>query len=138
MGKKTPQVDSYIVEAAGFARPILNKVRTLFHKAFPDIEETMKWGFPHFEHRGIVGSMAAFKHHASFGLWKATLLKNSHGLFQQMGKTTMGHIKLEKLEDLPADKVVLAGIKEAVVLNEQGVKVPKARRQKPKVELSPP
>src|SRR5262245_12607781 len=138
MGKKSPQVDGYIAEAASFARPILNKVRTLFHKACPEIEETMKWGFPHFEYRGIVGSMAAFKHHAGFGLWKATLLKNSHGLFQQMGKKTMGNIRLEKLEDLPADKVILAGIKEAVALNEQGVKAPKPRRRKPKVELSPP
>jgi uncharacterized protein YdeI (YjbR/CyaY-like superfamily) len=138
MGKKSPQVDGYIAEAADFARPILNKVRKLFHRACPDIEETMKWGFPHFEYKGIVGSVAAFKHHAGFGLWKATLLKNSHALFQQMGKTTMGNIKLEKVEDLPPDKVILAGIKEAVALNEQGVRAPKPRRQKPKLELSPP
>jgi hypothetical protein len=59
--KPDPAVDAYIRKAAPFARPILEKVRALFHKACPEIEETIKWGFPHFEYRGVVGSMAAFK-----------------------------------------------------------------------------
>lgn len=39
MGKKSPSVDEYIAEAPDFARPILRKIRRLFHKASPEIEE---------------------------------------------------------------------------------------------------
>jgi hypothetical protein len=43
--KTNPAVDAYIGKAASFARPILEKIRELFHQACPNIEETMKWRF---------------------------------------------------------------------------------------------
>jgi hypothetical protein len=70
MGKKNSEVDEYIADSADFARPILKKLRALYHKACPQIEESIKWGDPHFEYKGVVGSMAAFKQHAGFGFWK--------------------------------------------------------------------
>ena len=70
----SPRIDAYIAKSADFARPILTRLRGLVHQACPQIEETIKWGFPHFEYKGIVASMAAFKQHASFGFWKGTLL----------------------------------------------------------------
>ena len=66
--------------------PYSRRFVRLFHKACPDIEETMKWSFPHFEYRGVVGSMAAFKEHATFGFWKASLMNDPHGLLVQMAK----------------------------------------------------
>ena len=74
MSNRIPEVDAYIAEAADFAKPILKKIRQLFHKASPKITESMKWSFPHFEYKGIIGSMAAFKNHAGFGFWKAGLM----------------------------------------------------------------
>lgn len=121
----SPEVDAYIAKSPEYARPILDKIRKLFHKACPPIEETMKWNFPHFEHQGIVGSMAAFKRHVSFGFWKGGLLKDPHKLFAGVGSTVMSAFKLSAVADLPADKVLLAYIREAVALNEQGVKLPK-------------
>ena len=53
MGKKDDRVDSYIGKAAGFAKPILAKLRGLVHGACPDAEETLKWGMPSFLYRGI-------------------------------------------------------------------------------------
>ena len=135
--KKSPEVDAYIAEAADFAKPILEKIRALFHKACPDIEEEMKWSFPHFVYRGIVGSMAAFKKHASFGFWKGALLSDPEGLIEKMGDTTMAGHRVTSLADLPADKVLIACIKEAVKLNEEGVKAP-AVKKKPKKELEVP
>jgi hypothetical protein len=79
MKTKSREVDAYLANAAEFARPILKKLRGLFHKASPQIEETIKWGFPHFEQQGIVGSMAAFKQHASFGFWKGKQMSDRHG-----------------------------------------------------------
>ncbi|MCI0637817.1 MAG: YdeI/OmpD-associated family protein [Gemmataceae bacterium] len=135
--KKSPEVDAYIAKAADFAKPILQKIRTLFHKACPDMEEEMKWSFPHFVYRGILGSMAAFKQHVSFGFWKGSLLSDPEGLFKKVGDTSMAGHKVTSVADLPADKVLLAYIKEAVQLNEEGVKAP-ASRKRPKKALEVP
>ena len=41
--KQIPEVDLYIAKSAEFARPILKKIRTIFHKACPKAEEVTKW-----------------------------------------------------------------------------------------------
>jgi uncharacterized protein YdeI (YjbR/CyaY-like superfamily) len=136
MKKTNPAVDAYIAKAAPFARPILEKIRALFHKACPDIEETMKWSFPHFEYQGVVGSMCAFKAHAAFGFWKASLMKDPHGLLTGVGDSAMGRNNITDVSELPADKVLLEYIREAVELNRQGVKVEKPKKEKkPEVEV---
>jgi uncharacterized protein YdeI (YjbR/CyaY-like superfamily) len=130
------QFDDYIAEAPEFARPILKKIRSLFHKACPQIQETIKWGLPHFEYRGIVGSMAAFKRYVSFGFWKGKLLSDPQKLFGILGKTNMSMSKITDVTQLPDDKILLAYIREAVALNELGVKLPAKRksvRKKPLV-----
>jgi uncharacterized protein YdeI (YjbR/CyaY-like superfamily) len=138
MSTRSPQVDAYIAKSAPFARPILEKLRTLFHKACPDVEETIKWGFPHFERHGVLGSMAAFKQHASFGFWKGSLMSDPQGLFRGVGKTTMNALRVETLEDLPSDKVLLPYIKEAAKLNEEGVKPPVRKKKAVKKAVKAP
>jgi uncharacterized protein YdeI (YjbR/CyaY-like superfamily) len=134
MQSRSAEVDDYIARAAEFARPILKKIRSLFHKACPEIQETIKWGFPHFEYKGIVAGMAAFKRHAAFGFWKAKLLADADGLFADRGKSASKMAKLTELRDLPPDEVFLGFIRQAVALNERGVKVPKkAPRRKPEL-----
>lgn len=134
MPRYNPAVDAYIEKSATFAQPILDKIRIFFHKACPDIQEVIKWGFPHFEHKGIVGSMAAFKQHCSFGFWKGKLLKDPHNLFGGVGDTSMIALRVSSLADLPSDKIMLAYIREAVKLNDDGVKLPAAKKT-PKKEL---
>ena len=65
--------DAYISKAADFAVPILEKIRTAMHKACPNIEETMKWGHPHYDHNGIMAGMSAFKTHVNFGFSSTAL-----------------------------------------------------------------
>jgi uncharacterized protein YdeI (YjbR/CyaY-like superfamily) len=136
MKNHSAEFDAYIAKSAEFAQPILKKLRRLFHQACPSIEETIKWGFPHFEYRGI-GSMAAFKNHVSFGFWKAKLLSDSHKLLEGVGETSMGGARIKDVSELPSDQVLLAYIREAVALNEQGVRVPAAPKA-PKAELEIP
>lgn len=134
--KKNPAVDAYIAKSAEFARPILTRLRALMHKACPQIEETMKWSVPHFEYRGVVANMAAFKQHASFGFWKQKLMKDPAGLFPKAGDSSMGGRKIRAMADLPSDAVLIRYIKAAVALNEAGVKLPNAgRKKKPPVKL---
>jgi hypothetical protein len=140
MKNTSPRVDAYIARSPEYARPILKKIRTLFHQASPQMQETVKWGFPHFEYKGIVGSMAAFKRYVTFGFWKGKLLKDPHRLFTVMGKTAMSHTKFTTLADLPRDEIVLDYIRQAVRLNEDDVRVPAPARKKraPRPELAVP
>ncbi|RYD82440.1 MAG: DUF1801 domain-containing protein [Sphingobacteriales bacterium] len=70
-----PKVDAYIAKSAPFAQPILKHIRQLVHTACPKVQETIKWGMPCFDYKGIMCNMAAFKNHAVFGFWKTALLK---------------------------------------------------------------
>jgi uncharacterized protein YdeI (YjbR/CyaY-like superfamily) len=137
MPKKDPRVDVYIAKSADFAKPILNHLRKLVHTACPEVEETFKWSFPCFMHKGMLCSMAAFKQHCSFGLWKAALVfapgeaPASEAAMGQFGRLT-------QLSDLPKDSVLLGYLKKAVQLNEAGIKKPAAPRPKVKKELVVP
>ena len=133
---KNPAVDSYIAKSADFARPILKRLRALMHKACPQVEETLKWGVPHFEYQGVIAGMAAFKQHAAFGFWKRRLMKDPAGFFSK-GESGMGGRKIRSMDELPSDTVLLGYIREAVALNEQGVRVPRSTRKKPPVRTPP-
>ena len=120
------KIDSYIDKSADFAKPILNHFRNVVHKAHPDIEETVKWGMPFFEYKGPICNMAAFKQHCAIGFWKASLMKDPHKIFSKDPEAAMGQFgKITSLRDLPSDKILIAYIKEAVKLNEEGIKVEK-------------
>ena len=123
---KNPKIDDYIANSAEFAQPILIKLRDLVHQAHPDIEETIKWGMPNFGYKGMLFNMASFKAHCSFGFWKEKLID---GLVDNnMGMGSFGKIK--SLNDLPSDDLILMFMKEAVDLNERGVKLPKSTKEK--------
>jgi len=127
MGIKNKQVDAYIAKAADFAKPILSHFRELVHKNCPDAIEVIKWGFPHFDyHNGPMCSMAAFKQHCAIGFWKAELMKEAETLVAKAkSEEAMGHFgKITTLKDLPPDKKLNAYIKDAMRLNEAGIKLP--------------
>ena len=60
MIKKDKRVDAYILKSENFAKPILNHLKNLVHTACPDVQETIKWSFPHFDYKGMMCSMASF------------------------------------------------------------------------------
>jgi uncharacterized protein YdeI (YjbR/CyaY-like superfamily) len=137
MGKKEKVIDAYIARAAGFAKPILEHLRDLVHKACPDVQEKMKWSFPHFDYKDeMLCSMAAFKQHCAFGFWKASLMKDKTLIMNAKQETAMGHMgRITSLEDLPSDKVMLQYIREAMALNDEGIKVEKKKVVKTELEI---
>ena len=139
MGKKIKAIDDYITRSADFAKPILTHIRELVHKACPDVEEKMKWSFPHFDYKGeMMCSMASFKQHCSFGFWKASLMKDPVLVETAKSEVAMGHLgKITSLKDLPSDKQLTAWIKEAMKLNDEGVKVKKEKPVATKEMLVP-
>lgn len=126
---RDPRIDAYIENAAPFAQPILLRVRALVHEACPDVEESIKWGMPSFSHAGgILCGMAAFKQHVSFGFWKHALVVGEGEPRDGMGS----YGKMTSVEDLPPKRTLLAHIRKAMKLNEEGVKSPAASKAPPK------
>jgi hypothetical protein len=117
------RVDAYINKAAEFAKPILNEIRSRVHQACPDCIETIKWSTPAFDYKGPMCGMAAFKAHCMFGFWKAPLVlggSNPHRRFRN----------LRSVADLPSKKEMAALIHKAMALNDDGVVVARAAREK--------
>lgn len=129
MKNASAAVDGYIEKAAPFAQPILKRIRAAFHKAAPDIAETMKWSTPFFDHKGVVGNMAAFKNHVSWGFWKAKLMNDPHGILNPMGETgTMGGLKVTTVAELPSEKIMIEYIREAIRLNEEDIRIVRPKK----------
>ena len=99
MPRKDPRVDAYIDKAQPFAKPILRHVRKLVHQAVPGVQETIKWSFPHFEYKGMLCSIAAFKAHCAMGFWNQSVLEKD-----MKQRTAMGQFgRLLSTDDLPSD-----------------------------------
>jgi uncharacterized protein YdeI (YjbR/CyaY-like superfamily) len=135
MGTKDPRVDAYIEKAADFAKPILNHLRQLVHTGCPNVEETIKWGVPHFMYKGMLCSLAAFKQHCAFGFWKGKLLTSLNDGKPEDAWGQFG--RLTSLADLPPEKTIIKQVKEAARLNNAGVKAPQ-QRKKEKAPLKVP
>jgi uncharacterized protein YdeI (YjbR/CyaY-like superfamily) len=130
MGRRDARVDEYLNSAAPFAQPILREVRDIIHATCPDVEETIKWGMPHFDYQGIMCSMASFKEHCAFGFWKGSLIRDAEG--KGLGGDAMGSFgRITSRKDLPPKKVLVGYIRQAMALNEAGVKSPTRAKKKP-------
>lgn len=140
MGKKIKEIDAYIAKAADFAKPILNHIRDLVHTACPNVEEKIKWSFPHFDYKNeMLCSMAAFKQHCAFGFWKASLMKDATLIENARSESAMGHLgRITSLKDLPSDKKMIAYIKEAMALNDKGIKLPPKPKSAANKEIEVP
>jgi uncharacterized protein YdeI (YjbR/CyaY-like superfamily) len=139
--KHDPAIDAYIAKAEDFARPILEHWRRLVHENCPDVEEAIKWGLPHFDYReDHMCVMAAHKAHCSFTFIKGELmddprLKAAKDL--KPVKRLLG--KITRFSELIPDQEFIAMVREAVQLNEKGVKVQREKMvgEKPKVLETP-
>jgi uncharacterized protein YdeI (YjbR/CyaY-like superfamily) len=131
MAKKDPRVDAYIKRAVPFARPILKHLRKIVHVSCQDVEETIKWRSPFFEHKGTMCFMAAFKEHCAFGFWKGALI------FGKENKGATGHFgRITSISDLPDRKALIGFVRKAAELNKAGVKKsPPRARAKQKINV---
>jgi len=116
-----PRVDAYIEKAPPFAQPILYHLRKLMHKGCPDVEEAIKWSHPFFLYRGtILGNMASFKQHCSFGFWGeeiGAILRDAK-VVQDGGMGSLG--KITSIKDLPSEKEMLGWIRQSCALIDSG------------------
>jgi uncharacterized protein YdeI (YjbR/CyaY-like superfamily) len=135
MGQRDPRVDAYIEGAADFARPILVKLREAVHAGCPDVEERIKWGMPSFEYKGMLAGMVAFKATVGFGFWKSRLIPGFEETFGAEGAASGMRAKFASVKDLPPKKVLVAFVKEAKRLNDEGIAEPKEATKKKPIEV---
>src|SRR5437016_411042 len=122
MARRDPRVDAYIRRAAPFAQPILKQLRKIVHTGCSDVEETIRWNSPFFDHKGPICFMAAFSRHCVFGFWKGALL------FGKKHKSAMGHFgRITSIDDLRSEKELIGYVRKAAELNERGVKKSRPR-----------
>jgi uncharacterized protein YdeI (YjbR/CyaY-like superfamily) len=123
-----PRIDAYIAKAAPFAQPILEHLRALIHEAVPDVTEAVKWGMPHFVHRGKnLAGIAAFKAHASL------ILHNEDRGIEGMGS----YGKIANLDELPPRVELIARFQRAAAEIDSGKKRAPAPA-KPKAAIAVP
>lgn len=125
MVTRDARIDAYIKKSAAFSRPILTHLRAVVHEACPDVVETLKWSSPSFEYKGLLCGMAAFKAHCVFGFWKHDLVVAGSSGKEREAMGSFG--RLTKLSDLPAKSVLKSYVKTAMKLNDDGVKVVRAK-----------
>lgn len=113
------RVDAYIAKSADFARPILEEIRARVHEACPEAQETIKWSTPHFDYKGPLCAMSAFKAHCLFIFWKSPLVLTG----KDGADTTARLRRLTRASDLPPRKVMREYIRKAMALNESGTKL---------------
>jgi uncharacterized protein YdeI (YjbR/CyaY-like superfamily) len=139
MASFNSRVDDYIAQSKDYAQPILEHLRNLVHQACPLVEETIKWRMPVFEYMGPLCNMAAFNKHCSFGFWKAALMKDPALMLTAKSEVAMGHLgKIYSVKDIPSNTKMIAYIKEAMTLNEMGMKVSKKKAPALPPIIAPP
>ncbi|ASW75167.1 hypothetical protein IQ37_00920 [Chryseobacterium piperi] len=128
MEKYSQKIDEYIEKSQDFAKPILNYIRETVHEFCPDVEETMKWNFPHFIYKGKnLCAMASFKQHCTFGFWLEKEMKTMRETTRDIEKNSMFSLgKITKIQDLPSKPQLKKAILEAMELNDMGVTLKKA------------
>ncbi|MEO6388444.1 MAG: YdeI/OmpD-associated family protein [Croceibacterium sp.] len=123
-----PRIDDKIVQAAPFARPILEHLRALVHRVIPEADEAIKWGMPHFTYRDKnIAGMAAFKAHCAFII---------HGDGRQ--GDAMGQFgKIATLADLPPEHELDAKLLEAKArIDSEGTALKRPAKAKPNAARS--
>ncbi len=122
---KPNNIDEYLTSLEGnFAHPILVKVREIIHATAPNIEETIKWGKPSFEYKGLMMSMMAFKNFAAIWFHKGALFTDTKGLLEASSEETKSMRKycVAAMADL-AEEGLRSLIQEAIEKNETGEQV---------------
>ena len=129
------KVDEYIAKSEAFAKPILTHWRELIHDTCPDVEEAVKWGFPHFDYKGdFMCVIASYKNHCSLSFLKAELMTDPRLKESKTLKPIQRFLgKVTDLAELPPDEEFIGLLKEAMILNEKGIKVIAPKSDKPKV-----
>ena len=95
-------VDDYIAKQKSPQKEILQKLREIILKTFPNIHEEMKWGVPYYEGKYYI---VALKDHVNLGFSLKGLSKEEAELLEGSG-ITMKHIKINSLNAIDEQNIL--------------------------------
>lgn len=128
-----PKVTQYIEDSADFARPILDHLREQIHRNCPDVVESIKWAIPHFDHKDdFMCVLASAKNYCSLTFIKSEFMSDPRfagGKKVKPGERFMSRIT--SMSELPSDDELAGFIKQAMDLNDRGVKLDKTAKAAP-------
>lgn len=97
-----PKVQAYIKKQGTPQREIVEKLRDIILRNYPDIKEEFKMGVPWYEGKYY---LVALKDHVNMGFSIDGLTEDEKGLFDGTGKT-MKHIKIFSLKEVDEEEIV--------------------------------
>jgi len=95
-------VDDYIAKQKSPQKDILQKLREIILKTFPNINEEMKLGVPYYEGKYYI---VALKDHVNLGFSLKGLSKEEEELLEGSGKT-MKHIEINSLNAIDEQNIL--------------------------------
>jgi hypothetical protein len=117
------QISEYIDAMPDWSKTICLKLRTIIHKADPQMVEDWKWG-PNFYHQGMVCGFGAFKKHVAFVFFQGAQLKDPKKILSEGDNNVHNRtIHFKSLSDIK-EKTLMDYIKKAVQINTTGKSVP--------------
>jgi uncharacterized protein YdhG (YjbR/CyaY superfamily) len=98
-------VETYIAEAAGEARPILKEFREIIKSTVPQAEEGISWGMPFYKYHGPLARFTAYKRHVSFGFGDALKSSDKRMLAEKGYETVTKIIKVKFDQKVPTTAI---------------------------------
>ena len=96
------EVEKYVEKQKSPQREIVQRLREMILKSFPNIKEEFKMGVPWYEGKYYI---VALKDHVNLGFSVKGLSKQEQTLFEGKGKM-MRHVKFYSLEDIDEMRMV--------------------------------
>ncbi len=134
--RASQQIDEYIEKAQPFAIPILKKLRAIIHSTNIPIVEEVKWNSPCYSHKGLVCMTWSFKKHAAIHFFKGALLADPYKVLVEGpgGNVSARSILFHSIQDVN-EKIIAEYVREAVLVNEQGLKIVATKTERPPLEV---
>jgi hypothetical protein len=101
INKMDPQVERYVERQSSHQKEIVETLRKIIVRTFPNVNEEMKMGVPWYEGKLYV---AALKDHVNLGFCLKGLSLKEKRLLEGNGRT-MRHIKIHSLKDIDDKRI---------------------------------
>ncbi|MDB5181411.1 MAG: hypothetical protein JWP13_174 [Candidatus Saccharibacteria bacterium] len=119
------KITAYITQQEPWKQQVLKKLRGAMHNADPEIHESIKWGTPAFEHKGLVTWVFCASEWVHLSFQQGALLDASHNMWEE-GPDTASQakrtIKFREGDEVPVELIEHL-VHEAVDNNIEGRRV---------------
>ncbi|MEO9802317.1 MAG: YdeI/OmpD-associated family protein [Reichenbachiella sp.] len=124
------KIDAYLTTVSSEHRPVLELIRKTVNAVDDRIQEDWKWRAPCFSLEGLVCWFVAFKSHVGLNFFKGALIEDIHNAFVESEDEDKGNrmIHFKSIDEVKV-KVIQDYVKQAVLLNEQGIKIDFPKRK---------